>query len=89
MIKNWSQGRPGNEATGAGEGLGTRLPVASTCAPAISLPTMYRAYGDFKTVMIEGIVGGFGFGLHQFGYCHHVFLVSCYVFSSYGHFLIS
>ena len=40
-----------------------KLPVASTCTPAISLPTLYRSYDDFKTAMIEGIVGGFGFGL--------------------------
>ena len=46
-----------------GPGETKKLPVASTCAPAISLPTMYRAYDDFKTAMIEGIVGGFGFGL--------------------------
>ena len=39
------------------------LPVASTCAPYISLPTCYQSYEEFKEAMVEGVVSGFGFGL--------------------------
>ena len=39
------------------------LPTACTCAPSISLPTVFETYDSFKAAMVEGIVSGFEFGL--------------------------
>ncbi len=41
----------------------SRLPTASTCTPSLSLPIVpMQSYDAFKDAMIEGLVGGFGFG---------------------------
>lgn len=44
-------------------GVPVKVPMASTCAPSISLPATFETYEPFKAAMVEGIVGGFGFGL--------------------------
>ena len=40
-----------------------RLPVSSTCAPSLTLPTSHiSSYEDFRGVMVRALVEGFGFG---------------------------
>ena len=40
---------------------GGKYPISSTCSPSISLPDV-EDYHLFKELMVEGLIGGIGFG---------------------------
>ena len=40
----------------------SKLPKASTCGLCLFLPLKANSYDDFKDTMVEGVVGGYGFG---------------------------